>query len=103
VAHRAPGDVDCGTPSVAARAGRAVLGWACNDRSTATVWAQPAALSSPPTPLLSYRLNSRILSTPTPVVVGLDAAGVTTVLTTTAEQPDPTKPEVTHVLATTGR
>jgi hypothetical protein len=102
VAHNAPGDVDCGTPSLAARAGRAVLGWSCTARTTATVYTQPVSGSTAPTPLLSYRINPRLSHT-TPVVATLDATGTTTILTTTAELPDLDKPPVTHVLATTGR
>ena len=49
------------------------------------------------------KLNSRILSQPTPVVVGLDGSGATTVITSTSELPDPGTAEVTHVLAITGR
>ena len=96
---------DCATPAIAARAGRTVLAWSCNDRRESTVYTRSAALDGgvPATSLLSYRLNSRTLSQATPVTISLDATGTSTILATASELPDPTKPEVRRVLAITGR
>jgi hypothetical protein len=105
VLHMPAGDQDCETPALAARAGRIVLAWSCDDRHQATVYTRSTAAGTgaEATPLLTYRLNSRTLSRSTPVDVGLDATGTSTILTTTAEISDLTKPEVRRVLAITGR
>ncbi|MCW2993300.1 MAG: hypothetical protein JWQ18_795 [Conexibacter sp.] len=100
---RPEGAVDCETPSVAARAGVAVVAWACNDHRSETVSTRSTAPGATATPVLNYKLNARAASQPTPLVVGLDGTGTSTILAVTVDVPDPTQPQVSHVLATTGR
>ena len=105
VLHMPAGSQDCETPAIAAQAGRTVLAWSCTDRRQGTVYTRStaAAAATRATPLLTHRLNSRTISQSTPVDVSLDATGTSTILTTTSEITDLTKPEVRRVLAITGR
>jgi hypothetical protein len=105
ILHMPAGSQDCETPAIAARAGRTVLAWSCNDRRLGTVYTRSTTdgAATKATPLLTHRLNSRTISQSTPVDVSLDAAGTSTILTTTSEITDLTKPEVRRVLAITGR
>jgi len=103
VVLRRNGAVECETPSVAARAGASVVAWACGDRRTETVSTRSVAAGAFPTAVLRFTLNARAATQSTPVVVGLDGTGLSTILAVTSELPDPTQPQVSHVLATTGR
>lgn len=103
--HMPAGGQDCETPAIAARAGRTVLAWSCTDRRQTSVYTRSTAdgAATKATPLLTHRLNPRTIAQATPVDVSLDAAGISTILTTTSEITDLTKPEVRRVLAITGR
>lgn len=105
VVHMPAGSQDCETPAIAARAGRTVLAWSCSDRRQSTVYTRSTAdgAATKATPLLTHRLNPRTISQATPVDVSIDASGTATILATTSEITDPTKPEVRRVLAITGR
>ena len=105
VLHMPAGSQDCETPAIAARAGRTVLAWSCNDRRQTTVYTRSTGddAATKATPVLTHVLNPRTVSQPTPVDVSLDATGTSTILAVTREITDPTKPEVRRVLAITGR
>ena len=105
VVHMRSGSQDCETPAIAARAGRTVLAWSCNDRRQGVVYTRSTGddTATKATPVRTYALNSRVIPQSTPVDVSLDATGTSTILAVTPEITDPTKPEVRRVLAITGR
>jgi hypothetical protein len=96
------GGRDCVAPVLAARTGHATAAWECRHGATTSVFAATLP-SGAPTPVLSRTFPPRVYQRDIPLTLGLDASGLATITTITSELPDPDKPEVRHLLATTGR
>jgi hypothetical protein len=96
--------LNCRTPAVTARAGRASLAFECRDRRTTTVFATSLSATSPrPVSVFAKTIAPRTYENQIPITLGLDAAGLATITLITTTPATPTSPQTRQVLTTTGR
>jgi hypothetical protein len=96
--------LNCSTPVIAARAGRAYLAFECRDRRVTTVFATNLSATSPrPASVFAKALAPRTYENPIPITLGLDATGLATITLITTTSATPTTPQTRQVLTTTGR